>query len=54
LSANILLECNGQSRLPWGGGPLVGSGQRRAAYIEALKGADQRDFDDLVAFACTA
>ena len=37
--------------LSWGSGSLVETGQARAAYVTALKAADDHDPEPLIAFA---
>lgn len=51
LAANLLLECNGQPRLPWGGQSLVEAGAKRAEYIAALGDADNGRLEHLLRFA---
>lgn len=54
VAANLLLEYNGEPRLPWGGLPLVEEGERRAEYIAALHDADKGNTERLVRFALSA
>ncbi len=51
LMADILVELLGGEPFTWGGGNLVDDGKLRAAYMSALRAADGRDIEALVAFA---
>lgn len=51
LAADLLLEFNGQHRLPWGGRSLTPAGPLRDQYIEALRAADKHDIAPLIDFA---
>jgi Fic-DOC domain mobile mystery protein B len=52
LMADILVCAQGGEPLPWGrGGDLVKPGQMRAAYIAALRAADNGDYRTLLEFA---
>jgi Fic-DOC domain mobile mystery protein B len=51
LLADLLIERLGRDVFTWGGNSLGDAGVLRAAYIAALKKADNGVIDDLVAFA---
>ena len=51
LIADLLIERLGRDVFTWGGNSLGDAGMLRAAYIAALKKADNGVVDDLVAFA---
>ena len=51
LAANLLLRFHGQADLPWAGGALTNSTDRRDDYISALRESDQGNLASLVAFA---
>lgn len=51
--ADYFLVNNGQERLSWGRGSLAYSGELRKRYIQALKQADNHDFNELIKFANT-
>lgn len=51
LCADLLLEFNGSSALPWGNVDLVSMGEARSEYIAALREADQGRFERLIRFA---
>lgn len=51
LAADLLLLFNRESPLTWGEGAFETMTRARAAYIEALRAADQGDFAPLLAFA---
>jgi Fic-DOC domain mobile mystery protein B len=51
MMADILVMRLGAARFTWGQADLVGGEDARAAYIAALKVADQGDFVPLLAFA---
>lgn len=50
LAADVLLHSLSLPRLDWSGGSVETDGQVRAAYIDALRAADDGDFRPLVAF----
>jgi hypothetical protein len=45
-----LLVQNGAKRFTWGAGDLVGEGDARQRYIQALRAADGHDYAPLLAF----
>lgn len=51
LVADIFLRDQGRELLTWGGAKLFRPEEGRQAYIEALKKADEGDFEDLIRFA---
>jgi Fic-DOC domain mobile mystery protein B len=51
LAADLLAVTLGQKRFTWGNANLVEPAAARAAYIGALKAADDHDIDPLLAFA---
>src|SRR5262245_26997662 len=51
LMADVLAVRLGQKRFSWGGSTLRSPDETRAAYIAALKAADDHDFTALVTFA---
>lgn len=51
LMADLLIESLGQALFSWGGGSLADVGTLRAAYVAALKNADNHVIEDLLAFA---
>lgn len=52
LVADLLVHAERHPRLTWGAGAdLRSSGQARTAYIEALRAADNGNFEGLIAFA---
>ncbi|SEH12721.1 mobile mystery protein B [Sphingopyxis sp. YR583] len=51
LVADLFVTRLGALPFSWGGGTLTGIGDLRAAYIAALKAADNHDFNPLLAFA---
>ena len=51
LMADLLAERLGGQSFTWGGGSLADVGQLRAAYIVALKAADNQDIGPLLTFA---
>ena len=51
VSADLLAERLGAKPFSWGQADLVHPGQTRAAYIAALKAADEFDLRPLIAFA---
>jgi Fic-DOC domain mobile mystery protein B len=51
LAADVLLEANGQSALPWGGESLVWATPEREEYLAALREADRNDYQRLAQFA---
>ena len=51
LMADLLIVVLGHERFSWGRSHLRSADQTRAAYIAALKSADQYDFGPLLAFA---
>ena len=52
--ADLYLRGRGLPRLPWGGSPLGGEHQLRAAYLAALRDADAGDYGPLVRFATSS
>ena len=51
LMADLLIERLGGSSFSWGGASLADGGALRAAYVAALRGADNHDIAPLLAFA---
>jgi Fic-DOC domain mobile mystery protein B len=51
LLADLLIERLGGQSFTWGGGTLHDVGELRAAYIAALKAADDHDINPLLEFA---
>ena len=51
LMADLLIERLGGKSFSWGGGSLADVGQLRAAYVNALRIADDHDIRPLLAFA---
>lgn len=52
LLADIIIEkLLGGQIFAWGGNNLVKAGQLRAAYLDAIRRADRRDYDPLILFA---
>lgn len=51
LIADLLIERLGRPAFTWGGGSLAEVGALRAAYIAALRQADNNIIDDLIVFA---
>ena len=51
LMADLLIERLGGRSFTWGGGSLVDVGELRAAYIAALRAADDHDIGPLLTFA---
>ena len=51
LMADLLIERLGGESFSWGGGSLADTGQLRAAYVKALRIADNHDIGPLLAFA---
>ena len=51
LMADLLIERLGGKSFSWGGGSLADVGQLRAAYVKALRIADDHDIRPLLAFA---
>lgn len=51
LAADLLLKAMGRNPFSWGSTSLVDPGATRAAYIAALKAADNHDYGPLFAFA---
>ena len=51
LVADLLALALAQTAVTWGAGEIGPSGDVRAAYIAALKQADQSDYTALLAFA---
>ena len=51
LAADLLLRQLGRDRFTWGSANLVDAGATRAAYVAALRAADNRDYGPLLAFA---
>lgn len=51
LAADLLAVTLGQERFTWGNANLVAPAAARAAYIRALRAADDHDIDPLLAFA---
>jgi Fic-DOC domain mobile mystery protein B len=50
LAADLLLTAFGRERFSWGSANLVDAGATRAAYVAALRAADQHDYALLFAF----
>lgn len=50
LATDLLLELHGVERFTWGSENLCGDSEVRGTYIDALRKADQRVFDPLMAF----
>jgi len=51
LMADLLIARLGQPAFNWGGQALVSAGEKRRAYLEALRAADVRDYQLLLKFA---
>jgi len=51
LMADLLVERRGGQPFSWGGGRLADVGALRAAYVAALRAADNHDIGPLLAFA---
>lgn len=51
LMADLIAQQAGRQPFSWGGAHLVGTSALRAAYVEALRKADQGDVEPLVEFA---
>ena len=51
LIADIIAKQGSVSEFTWGGGNLIEGNQLRAAYIAALKRADEGDYADLICFS---
>jgi hypothetical protein len=49
--ADVLAVRLGQKRFTWGGNALRSGDETRRIYIDALKAADNHDFNALLAFA---
>ena len=49
--ADLLIARLGQPAFNWGGQALVSAGEKRRAYLEALRAADVRDYQLLLKFA---
>jgi fido (protein-threonine AMPylation protein) len=50
LAADLLLTALGRERFSWGSTNLVDSGATRAAYVAALRAADNHHYAPLIAF----
>jgi Fic-DOC domain mobile mystery protein B len=50
LAADLLLTALGRDPFSWGGANLIDSGATRAAYVAALRAADNHDYAPLLAF----
>lgn len=50
MAADLLLVSLGRDRFSWGSANLVDAGTTRAAYVAALRAADNHDYDPLLAF----
>jgi Fic-DOC domain mobile mystery protein B len=50
LATDLLLKQLGRDRFSWGGANLVDAGMTRAAYVAALRAADNRDYGPLLQF----
>lgn len=48
--ADLLLVQHGAKRFTWGAGNLITEGGVRQRYLDALRAADARDYDPLLAF----
>lgn len=53
LATNLLLVASGQPPFTWGSVNLVDAGATRQAYVAALRAADARDIQPLLAFVRT-
>ena len=51
LMADLLIARLGQPAFNWGGQALVSAGEKRRAYLEALRAANVRDYQLLLKFA---
>ena len=51
LMADLLIERMGGKSFSWGGGSLADTGQLRAAYVKALRIADNHNIGPLLSFA---
>lgn len=51
LMADLLIDRLGGRPFTWGSGSLVGTGELRRRYVEALRAADNHDMAPLLAFA---
>lgn len=50
LMTDLILKKMGSQRFSWGGGDLVNEGKLRSDYLEALRAADNQDFQPLLDF----
>jgi fido (protein-threonine AMPylation protein) len=50
LAADLLLTSLGLDRFSWGSAGILNAGATRAAYVAALRAADNRDYVPLLAF----
>jgi Fic-DOC domain mobile mystery protein B len=50
LAADLLLTAFGSKRFSWGSANLIDAGATRAAYVAALRNADNHDYAPLLAF----
>lgn len=50
LAADLLLASQGRDRFSWGSASLIDAGATRAAYVSALRAADNHDYGPLLAF----
>ena len=50
LATDLLLTALGQPRFTWGRENLVDANETRQAYVDALRAADQHDYEPLLAF----
>jgi Fic-DOC domain mobile mystery protein B len=50
LATDLLLRQLGRERFSWGRASLVSAGETRAAYVAALRAADNHDYGPLLAF----
>lgn len=51
LMADLLIQRLGLPAFGWGGQSLVTAGEKRKAYLDALRAADGRDYQALLQFA---
>jgi Fic-DOC domain mobile mystery protein B len=51
LVADVLIRKGGRPAFSWGGANLVGVGEARAHYLDALRAADAGDYTQLITFS---
>ena len=51
--ADLLLVRNGAERFTWGAADLIAEGEVRKRYLQALRAADAKDYEPLLAFVRT-